>query len=72
MCGNYGKMQILRNDKRTRSITTHPRWGGNGCPALVDTRETNITPAPPPPPPPRARSPPPPPPRFTAGSTGGK
>ena len=72
-CGHYGKLQILRNDKRTRSITTHPKWGGNGCPGLVDTRETNITPPPAPPPPP-----PPPPahrpskPKVTAGHGGGK
>ena len=55
-CGNYGRRQTYRNDKKTRSITRHPNWGGNGCPGLVETRETNITPAPPPPPPP----PPPP------------
>ena len=56
-CGNYGRRQIYRNDKRTRGITTHPNWGGNGCPGLVDTRETNITPPPAPKPAPARRSP---------------
>lgn len=43
-CGNIGPMRVFRQDKRTRSITRHPAWGGNGCPALEETRETMRTP----------------------------
>ena len=44
VCGNIGPVRHYRQDKRTRSITRHPAWGGNGCPALEETRETMRTP----------------------------
>ena len=43
-CKWDGPLRHYRQDKRTRSITTHPAWGGNGCPALQETRETMRTP----------------------------
>ena len=44
VCGNIGPTRVYRQDKRTRSITRHPAWGGNGCGALEETRETMRTP----------------------------
>tara|TARA_A100001234_G_scaffold220599_1_gene233958 strand:+ start:645 stop:3257 length:2613 start_codon:yes stop_codon:yes gene_type:complete len=44
VCGNIGPVRVFRQDKRTRSITRHPKWGGNGCGALEETRETMRTP----------------------------
>ena len=39
-CKWDGPARHYRQDKRTRSITRHPAWGGNGCPTLEETRET--------------------------------
>ena len=39
-CAWDGPARHYRQDKRTRTITRHPAWGGNGCGALEETRET--------------------------------
>jgi hypothetical protein len=70
-CGHWGRTLTFRKEKRTRSITRQPQWGGNKCPGLVEYREVDVTPPPaPPPPPPPARRPAPPPPRDNRANAG--